>query len=123
MRLWVHLGASFATHAYIKSANGVTKQEGADPNRIVYFAGDVADSVEKSFGGIGIRQIKDKAYGELVVAQKQGYSPFIGFVGTASFPLFHTDKDDASTTSPALLEEMANAIKKVIETELSKDKI
>lgn len=122
VRLWVHLGASFATYAYAQTGNGVTRQDKVDPNRIVYFAGDVAGSVQRAFGEIDIKQVKDKAYGELVVAQKEGYSPFIGFVGTASFPLFHTDKDDASTTSPALLEEMANAIKTVIETELTRTK-
>ncbi|TLU99535.1 hypothetical protein [Dyadobacter luticola] len=37
----------------------------------------------------------------------------------ASFPLFHTQYDNASTTSPELLEEMANAIKRLIETVLT----
>ncbi|TKT88918.1 hypothetical protein [Dyadobacter frigoris] len=123
VRLWVHLGASFATYSYTKSDKGLVRQAIADNKRIVYFAGNVGNSVNQAFGSIAIQQVKDKAYGELVVAQKQGYSPFIGFVGTSSFPLFHTKLDDASTTSPALLEEMANAIKQVIETELGKDKI
>ncbi|WP_221391463.1 hypothetical protein [Dyadobacter sp. NIV53] len=123
VRLWVHLGASFATFAYTKSDHGLTRETKADTNRIVYFAGDVENSVSQAFGKIDIKKAKDKAYGELVVAQKQGYSPFIGFVGTASFLLFHTKLDDASATSPELLEEMANAIKQVIEFELAKDKI
>ncbi|MFC6191738.1 hypothetical protein ACFP1I_09035 [Dyadobacter subterraneus] len=123
VRLWVHLGASFATYAYTKSDKGLVRQANADNKRIVYFAGDVESSVNQAFRNIEIQKVKDKAYGELVVAQKQGYSPFIGFVGTASFPLFHTKLDDASTTSPALLEEMANAIRQVIEIELRKDKI
>ena len=123
VRLWVHLGASFATYAYSKTDKGVTRQTKGDTNRIVYFAGDVENSVNQAFGKTAIRKVKDKAYGELVVAQKQGYSPFIGFVGTASFPLFHTRLDDASATSPELLEEMADAIREVIEIELAKDKI
>lgn len=123
VRLWVHLGASFATYSYAKTDKGLVHQTDADSKRIVYFAGDVENSVNQAFKSVNIQKAKDKAYGELVVAQKQGYSPFIGFVGTASFPLFHTKLDDASTTSPALLEEMANAIKNVIEIELGKDRI
>lgn len=123
VRLWVHLGASFATYSYVKSDKGLGRQTIADSKRIVYFAGDVENSVNQAFSNVNIQKAKGKAYGELVVAQKQGYSPFIGFVGTASFPLFHTKLDDASTTSPALLEEMANAIRQVIEIELKKNNI
>lgn len=119
----MHLGASLATYSYAKTDKRLVSQTTADGKRIVYYAGDVGNSVDGAFSNVNIQKLKDKAYGELVVAQKQGYSPFIGFVGTASFPLFHTKLDDASTTSPALLEEMANAIKQVIEVELEKDKI
>lgn len=121
VRLWFHLGASFATHNYVKTAGGVAKRPEADGNRIVYYSGDFSKPLDEAFKNVKINKAPDKAYGELVVAQQKGYSRFIGLVGTASFALFHTPLDDASTTSPKLLEEMANAVKDAIELELARD--
>ncbi len=87
----------------------------------MYYSGDFAKPLDEAFRGIKIDKVPDKAYGELVVAQQKGYSRFIGLVGTASFALFHTPLDDAFTTSPKLLEEMANAVKGVIELELARE--
>ncbi len=122
VRLWFHLGASFAMYSYAETANGVEKRPEADPNRIVYYSGDFAQPIGEAFKNIKINKAPGKAYGELVVAQQKGYSRFIGLVGTASFALFHTPLDDASTTSPKLLEEMANAVKEAIELELARDR-
>jgi hypothetical protein len=120
VRLWFHLGASFATYAYSKTGTGVEKLSEADTNRIVYFAESLEAPVNEAFGKVKINKVKDTAYGELVVAKEQGYLRYIGLVGASSFPLFHTQLDDQSTTSPKLLEEMANAVKDAIELKLAK---
>ena len=122
VRLWVHLGASIATYAYMKNDVGVTKLPVVDSSRIVYYSDSVEDAINAAFQNVPIRKLKGKALGELAVAAKAGYAPYFGFVGTDSFTLFHTPVDDASTTSPALLEEVAKAIRKAIEIELLKDK-
>jgi len=120
VRLWVHLGASIATFTYKKNDVGVTKLPEVDSSRIVYYSDSVEDVINTAFQNIPIRKLKGKALGELAVDAKAGYAPYFGFVGTDSFTLFHTPVDDASTTSPALLEEIAKAIKKAIEIELNK---
>jgi glycine cleavage system H lipoate-binding protein len=118
VRLWVHLGASFATYTYQKNGDGVTKIPVVDPNRIVYFSDSVANVIDDAFQNIAIKKYKGKALGELAVAAKAGYTPFFGFVGSDGFTFFHTPADDTSTTSPALLEEIGKAVKKAIQLEL-----
>lgn len=120
VRLWVHLGASFAIYGHKKTATGVKKLSGVDPKRRVYFSENVESTIHAAFDNVPISQLKGKALGELGVAAKYGYSTYFGFVGADFLPYFHTPVDDASATSPKILEETALAVKKAIEIELAK---
>lgn len=119
VRLWVHLGASFAINGHRKTSAGIEKLDDVDPKRRVYYSANVENTIHQAFDNVKITQLKGVALGELGVAAKYGYNTYFGFVGADFLPYFHTPVDDETATNPKILAEAALAIKKAIAIELS----
>jgi len=118
VRLWVHLGASFAINGYQKSATSIKKLETVDPKRKVYYSSNLENTMHQAFDRKPITQLGNVALGELSVAAKYGYAKYFGFVGADFNPFFHTPVDNETATSPEILEETALMIRDAIQLEL-----
>lgn len=107
--LWIHFGAGAATRNYIQSDSGLVKQNTVDPKRRFFYNDAVKtafDSVFKNVEGIKVLANENPG-GELAYVARKGYKRFAG--EAYSHPFFHVKTDDASTTSPEILEATAKA--------------
>lgn len=119
VRLWVHLGASFAINGYQKTATGINKLATVDPKRRVYYSSNLENTMHQVFDRKPITQLGNVALGELSVAAKYGYATYFGFVGADFNPFFHTPVDSETATSPEILQETALMIRDAIQLELA----
>lgn len=112
--LWIHFGAGAATLAYSADSSGLTKQTVVDANRRIFYNEAVRQSFEKTFKDVAAQKIliADSPAGELLYVAKKGYPRFAGV--SYGHPFFHVITDDASTTSPEILEATAIAWKNFI---------
>ncbi|HMG09112.1 MAG TPA: hypothetical protein VK609_11410, partial [Mucilaginibacter sp.] len=62
------------------------------------------------------REVQGEPVGELVYVAKKGYQNYAG--AAYSHPYFHVQTDDANTTSPVILQEIALAFKNFIQLDL-----
>ncbi len=113
-KLWVHLGAGIATLSYQSTPSGLVKENKVDAKRNFFYSASVKEAFDPAFKNVpGNKwEIKQRAGGELVYVIEKGYPNVAG--AAYSHPYFHAKADDASTTSPAILEEVALAFKKFI---------
>lgn len=117
-QLWIHLGAGAATLQYKTDEKGkLIASENVDSLRNFYYDLPVSESFNLAFKNISGHklEVSDKPGGELIHVVAKGYKRFVGI--SYSHPYFHTPADDASTTSPEILEKTALAFKKLLEIE------
>lgn len=116
-RLWIHFGAGAATLEFKNAASGLVKQTNVDPKRRFFFNEPVQNSFNTAFSKINAVKVlaNENPGGELIYVAKKGYKRFAGV--SYAHPFFHVKTDDATTTSPEILEETANAFKDFIEEE------
>ncbi|HSD05770.1 hypothetical protein [Flavobacterium sp.] len=113
--LWIHFGAGAATLEYKNTASGLVKQTNVDPKRRFFYNDPVNKSFNNAFAPINAVKVlaNENPGGELVYVAKKGYKRFAGV--SYAHPFFHVKTDDATTTSPEILEETARAFKDFIE--------
>jgi hypothetical protein len=118
-QLWVHLGAGIATLQWQQTPNGLKKLDHVDAGRNLFYTPSLKNSFETAFKNVpGHKfQVEGQGLGELVYVAAKGYKNYAGAV--YSHPYFHVATDDANTTSPQILNEIALAFKNFIQTDLS----
>jgi hypothetical protein len=118
-KLWVHLGAGIATLSWKSTPSGLVRENTVDVNRNFFYSASVKSSFEPSFKKLAGNkwEIKQKAGGELIYVIDKGYTNVAG--AAYSHPYFHMKSDDATKTSPEILEEVAIAFKNFIELEIN----
>lgn len=115
-KLWIHLGAGVATLQYKETPNGVTALKTVDPARSFFYNQSVSESFTSAFKNIaGNKLLTEKPGGELIHVAQKGYKRYVGI--SHGHPYFHVSTDDASTTSPEILEETVLAFKTLLEIE------
>ena len=117
-KLWVHLGAGIATLAWKSTPSGLVKENIVDANRNFFYSDAVATSFQAAFKNVAGNKwtTTQKAGGELIYVIDKGYPNVAG--AAYSHPYFHMKSDDASKTSPAILEEVALAFRNFIESQV-----
>jgi hypothetical protein len=112
--LWIHFGAGAATLEYKATATGLVKQTNVDPKRRFFYNDPVNKSFNNAFAAINAVKVlaNENPGGELIYVAKKGYKRFAGV--SYGHPFFHVKTDDASTTSPEILEETAKAFRDFI---------
>jgi hypothetical protein len=108
--VWVHFGSSNACYAWTAGPSGFTRQDKVDGAfRSIVLSPSAAPLVGETFAAIEARRLvaEKQAVGELRDVRAAGYPKFFGMAGLHRF--FHTPADDASTTSPEILEPVARA--------------
>ncbi|WP_183556780.1 hypothetical protein [Mucilaginibacter sp. SP1R1] len=120
--LWVHLGAGIATLQWQQTATGLKKLQVVDPKRNIIYTATVKNAFDAAFKNIAAnkREVNGEPVGELVYVAKKGYQNYAG--AAYSHPYFHVQTDDANTTSPVILQEIALAFKNFIELDLAKSR-
>jgi len=115
VKLWVHLGAAVATLGYQQTNEAVKQLPVADDKRNIMYSENLDSLVHIAFNNEpGKRwKVKEKAVGELEVVANHGYTTYLGIA--QGFRYHHTRKDDASTTSPEILESITRALEKLLE--------
>lgn len=121
-RLWVHLGAGIATLQWQQTPNGLKKLDIVDSKRTIIYTPALKNAFEAAFKNVEAnkREVKGEPVGELVYVAKKGYQNYAGAAYT--HPYFHVHTDDANTTSPAILQEIALAFKNFIALDLNQAK-
>lgn len=109
---WCHLGASIATRAWCRSADGglVATDAPGGGARLLTNRSEMLAPLTASFGATPYRPVLGDAAtarGELALMFGRGYSAF-GFEGTHDF--FHAPGDLPKVTSPALLAPVGAAL-------------
>lgn len=117
-KLWVHLGAGIATLAWKSTPSGLVKENKVDVNRNFFYSSAVAKSFQDAFKDVAGNKwlTAQRAGGELIYVIDKGYPNVAG--AAYSHPYFHMKSDDASKTSPAILEELAVAFRNFIESQI-----
>ena len=117
-KLWVHLGAGIATLQWQQTPNGLKKLDVVDPKRTIIYTSTVKTAFGEAFKNIQAnkREVQGEPVGELVYVAKKGYQNYAG--AAYSHPYFHVQTDDANTTSPVILQEIALAFKNFIQLDL-----
>jgi hypothetical protein len=121
--LWYHLGASFGARAYEETADGLVALETPNLTRTLMATKDLIPICEAAFAGQPVIEKPlaadpGAALGEYRLVLAEGYPSGAGFWGSNA--QFHTPIDDASTTTPEIMEPIARAIAQVIEQKLAK---
>ncbi|MDX2305670.1 MAG: M28 family peptidase [Microscillaceae bacterium] len=113
-KLWIHLGAGLATLSWKSTPSGLIKENKVDPQRNFFYTTSTKTAFERVFKNIlGNKwDTQQKNGGELIHVVNKGYPNAIGV--SYAHPFFHTKNDDASKTSPEILEEIALAFKNLI---------
>jgi hypothetical protein len=119
--LWLHLGASFGARGYDASGKNLVPLDTPNPLRTLMVSEDMEPICKDAFAGQpGISSptigTVEKSAGELTLVIKEGYKSYAGFFGQHA--LFHTPFDDDTATTPAIMEPIARACAKLIETKL-----
>jgi len=119
-KLWVHLGAGVATLACKTTSSGLVKESRVDANRNFFYSASVKASFDPAFKDLAGNkwEVKEKSGGELTAVIGKGYPNVVGV--TFAHPYFHMRGDDASATSPEILEEAAKAFKNFIQSDISR---
>jgi hypothetical protein len=119
-KLWVHLGAGVATRAWQATPNGLVAQNTVDANRNFFYSASVKSSFDQAFQHLPGKKwtTTERAMGELIYVIDKGYAHVAG--AAYSHPYFHMKSDDASKTSPAILEEVAVAFRNFVDSEAQK---
>ena len=119
--LWWHLGASFGARAYTETPTGLVAQDTPNLLRTLMATPDLVPLIEAAFTGQPVidkplQSDAAKALGEYRLVAEEGYPTAAGFWGGNAH--FHTPIDTAASTTPQIMEPIARAITRVIETRL-----
>lgn len=119
--LWLHLGASFGARGYEETDQGLRPLETPNPTRSFMVSEDMAPFARRAFEGqpvISAPLLADAATarGEIRLAIAEGYPSTAGFWGAHA--LFHDPTDDASATSPQIMEPIARALAAMLQEKL-----
>lgn len=114
-KLWIHLGAGLATLKYKQEPSGLVQQKEVDDQRNFFYTTSVKGSFETAFAQIAGNKwdTKERNGGELVDVVNHGYQNALGV--SYAHPYFHMPADDATKTSPEVLQEITLAFKDFIE--------
>jgi hypothetical protein len=114
-KLWIHLGAGLATLQWRSTPEGLVRENQVDGDRNFFYTTTVQSSFEKAFSNIAGQKFntEERNGGELLHVVKKGYPHALGV--SYAHPFFHAPGDDASKTSPEILEEITVAFKHFIE--------
>ncbi|AYB34680.1 PA domain-containing protein [Chryseolinea soli] len=117
-KLWVHLGAGIATLSWKSTPSGLVKENHVDANRNFFYSDAAAASFQAAFKNVAGNKwpTTQRTGGELIYVIDKGYPNVAG--AAYSHPYFHMKSDDASKTSPAILEEVAIAFRNFIENQI-----
>jgi hypothetical protein len=110
--LWLHLGASIATHA------SATSRAANSATRYALFSPGLAPVAQARFGGaFTLVPTNVAAFGEMADVVRAGYPLHLGFAGYG--PHHHLPSDDASATDPALMADAATRLTGALATILA----
>jgi len=115
VRCWLHLGANIATWNWQESATGLQRR--AEPEKYITRCGsdDLLSLVTEAFADIpGVKPDVGPGVGELIPVLEAGYRGFGVYGGHYRF--FHTPTDGPHGTAPELLEPVALALIKTLES-------
>ena len=115
VRCWLHLGANIATWDWTESATGLQRQ--AEPGKYIIRCGskDILSLVAEAFAGMpGVKPDLGPGVGELIPVLETGYQGFGVYGGRYRF--FHTPTDGPQGTAPELLEPVALALTRALES-------
>ena len=115
VRCWLHLGANIATWDWAESGAGLQRQ--TEPGKYIIRCGskDLLSLVAEAFAGMpGVKPDFGPGIGELTPVLETGYRGFGVYGGRYRF--FHTPDDGPQGTAPELLEPMALALTKALES-------
>lgn len=107
--LWIHFGAGAATLKYKVSNGSLETQAPVDNERRFFYNDAVKAAFDSAFKNIEAVKIlaNENPGGELAAVAQKGYKRFAGV--SYAHPYFHVPTDDASTTSPEILESTTKA--------------
>jgi hypothetical protein len=110
-KLWIHLGAGIATLSWKDTPNGLVREDKVDAARNFFYSDSVQPAFDKAFASIAGNKwnIKERNGGELLAVVQKGYPNVLGISHAHAF--FHTPNDDASKTSPEILQDAALAFR------------
>jgi len=115
VRCWIHLGAGIATWSYEETATGLQRWVEPGEYRIQCSNDDILSLVTNAFADIpGVKPVVDQGGGELGLALEGGYRGFGVYGGPYRF--FHNPTDGPHGTAPELLEPMALALAKALQS-------
>jgi hypothetical protein len=111
---WLHLGAGIASFAWEDTANGPRRLREADPRRLMMISKGLEPVISESFAGLsGLNTPSSRLVGEFELIAKAGYR---GFGMAAAHKFHHTPADSPEMTGPELLEPVASALVKALES-------
>lgn len=111
---WLHLGAGIASFAWEDTANGPRRLREADPRRLMMISKGLESVISESFAGLpGLNTPSASLAGEFELIAKAGYR---GFGIAAAHKFHHTPADSPEMTGPELLEPVASALVKALES-------
>ena len=111
---WIHLGAGIATYSWEETAAGLRRLREPDSKRLLMSTPDLVPVLTTTFAGLtGLTPTVDRAVGEYEFMHKAGYRVF----GIAAGHRFHhTPADSPETTGPEIMEPVARALVRTIES-------
>lgn len=115
VRCWLHLGANIATWSWEETATGLQRR--AEPEKYIIRCGsdDILPLVTDAFADIPwVKPMVGPGIGELGPVLEAGYRGFGVYGGPYRF--FHTPTDGPHGTAPELLEPIALALTKALES-------
>ena len=115
VRCWMHLGANIATWSWGESATDLQRQGKPEKYRICCGDADLLPLVTEAFADMpGVKPDTGPGIGELIPVLEAGYRGFGVYGGHYHF--FHTPDDGPQGTAPELLEPMALALTRALES-------
>jgi hypothetical protein len=111
---WIHLGAGIATYSWEETATGLKRLREPDSKRYLMSTPGLVPLLTTTFAGLpGLTPTVDRAVGEFEFMLKAGYRTF----GIAAGHRFHhTPADSPETTGAEILEPVASAMVKTIQS-------
>lgn len=112
VRAWIHLGAGIATTTWEEQPGRRTPTGRLEPRRLLMASAELESVVERHLGQLPfVRAPGGLRVGELAPVSERGYRA-LGIAG--AHHLHHTPADGAASTSPGLLEPIADALRQTI---------
>lgn len=116
VKLWLHLGANAATTEPTMSGGKLQRSAGPNAQRGVAASEGFVDDLRKALASatVSVELLDPRtAVGETALIARRGGAPTVGIVGYQL--LHHTRLDDATSTSPEILEPLARGLAAFLE--------